>query len=106
MQAPVAGRYVLTRAVFSDAETAGPCAWRNQRSTIVQDTVFAELALRGSASRHTWVGGVAFERATLDPRERPEFAYTYNVPGLFVQDDVQIQRWLIAVGERSRRRSQ
>ena len=63
--------------------------------TIGQDTVFTELALRGSGSRQTWIGGVAFERATLDPRERPEFAYTYNVPGLFVQDDIQVQRWLI-----------
>lgn len=51
--------------------------------------------MRGSAPRQTWVAGVAFERATLDPHERPEFAYTYNVPGFFVQDDVQLQPWLI-----------
>ncbi len=94
MQAPVAGRYLLT-ARFS--------AMRKQQDHVLgetnehnrQDTVFAEFAVRGSASRHTWVGGAAFERAILDPRERPEFSYVYNVPGLFVQDDVTIQRWLI-----------
>ena len=41
----------------------------------VQDTFFAELAVRGTAPRQTWVGGVAFERSTLDPRDEPRFAY-------------------------------
>ena len=94
MQAPVADRYVLT-ARFS--------ATRKQQDHVLgeineddrQDTVFAELAIRGSAKRQTWVGGIAFERATLDSRQRPDFSYTYNAPGLFAQDDIQIERWLI-----------
>jgi hypothetical protein len=45
----------------------------------IQDTFFAELAVRGTAPRQTWVGGVAFERSTLDPRDEPRFAYLYNV---------------------------
>jgi outer membrane receptor for ferrienterochelin and colicins len=60
----------------------------------VQDTLFTELALRGTAPRQTWVAGVAFERSTLDPRDQPAFAYTFNVPGLFVQDDIDVRPWL------------
>jgi outer membrane receptor for ferrienterochelin and colicins len=60
----------------------------------VQDTLFTELALRGTAPRQTWVAGVAFERSTLDPRDQPAFAYTFNVPGLFVQDDIEVRPWL------------
>jgi outer membrane receptor for ferrienterochelin and colicins len=50
--------------------------------------------LRGTAPRQTWVAGVAFERSTLDPRDQPRFAYGYNVPGVFGQDDIEVQRWL------------
>jgi len=59
-----------------------------------QDTIFAELALRGAAGRQTWVGGLAFERARLSPRARPDLAHVYDVPGLFAQDDLDIRRWL------------
>jgi iron complex outermembrane receptor protein len=61
---------------------------------IRQNTVFLEVAVRRGAGRHTWVAGGAFERSTLDPREWPEFAFKYNVPGLFLQDDLDVARWL------------
>jgi iron complex outermembrane receptor protein len=94
MQAPVADRYVVTARLS---------ATRKQQDHVLgeinehhrQDTLFAELAVRGSANRQTWVGGAAFERATLDPRQRPEFWYAYNAPALFVQDDMTIRRWLL-----------
>ena len=60
----------------------------------LQDTVFAEMAMRGTAPRQTWVAGVAFERSTLDARDQPQFSYGYNVPGLFAQDDIEVNRWL------------
>ncbi|HET9833614.1 MAG TPA: TonB-dependent receptor, partial [Vicinamibacterales bacterium] len=60
----------------------------------LQNTVFSEVALRGVGPRQTWVGGVAYERSTLDPRERPDLQFAYNVPGLFGQDDIDLQRWL------------
>jgi outer membrane receptor for ferrienterochelin and colicins len=60
----------------------------------VQNTLFTELAFRGTAPRQTWVAGVAFERSTLDPRDRPALAYTFDVPGLFAQDDFDVWRWL------------
>jgi iron complex outermembrane receptor protein len=37
---------------------------------------------------------VAFERSTLDPRDQPRFAYDYFVPGVFLQDDIDVRRWL------------
>ena len=60
----------------------------------IQDTFFVELAVRGTAPRQTWVGGVAFERSTLDPRDEPRFAYQYSVSGVFLQDDIDVYRWL------------
>jgi iron complex outermembrane receptor protein len=92
-QAPVAERFVLTARVSATAKNE-----RHLRGDVpehdVADTIFTELALRGTAPRQTWVAGVAFERSTLDPRNEPRFAYAYNVPGLFVQDDIEVQRWL------------
>jgi divalent metal cation (Fe/Co/Zn/Cd) transporter len=41
----------------------------------IADTLFTELALRGTASRQTWVAGVAFERSTLDPKDEPRFSF-------------------------------
>ena len=56
--------------------------------------VFAEFAVRGSAGRHTWVGGAAFERESFDPLDVPRFNYFHRVPGLFVQDDIRWNDWL------------
>ncbi len=60
--------------------------------------VFAEAALRGARGRHTWVGGVAFERESYDPLDVPRFAYFHRVPGLFVQDDFRWTDWLTVTG--------
>jgi iron complex outermembrane receptor protein len=54
------------------------------------DTVFAELALRGSSGKHTWVGGVAIERDAYEPKDVPQFDYRFTVPGAFVQYDVGV----------------
>jgi outer membrane receptor for ferrienterochelin and colicins len=89
----VANHYVLTARVSATRKDE-----QHLRGDVpehdIADTLFTELALRGTAPRQTWVAGVAFERSTLDPRDKPRFAYTYNVPGLFVQDDIDVQRWL------------
>jgi len=92
-QVPVAGRYVLTARMSATAKDEDYIRG-DVRERDRQDTFFAELAVRGTAPRQTWVGGVAFERSTLDPRDEPRFAYRYNVPGLFLQDDIEVQRWL------------
>jgi outer membrane receptor for ferrienterochelin and colicins len=56
--------------------------------------VFAEAAVRGATGRHTWVGGVAFERESFDPLDVPQFAYFHRVPGFFAQDDIRWADWL------------
>ena len=39
---------------------------------------------------------------SIDPRDVPRFAYTYVVPGVFVQDDIDVASWLSRVGRRTR----
>jgi outer membrane receptor for ferrienterochelin and colicins len=58
------------------------------------DTAFAEATMRRAIGRHTLVGGGAFERDAFSPQDVPRFAYTYSVPGVFVQDDVDLTKWL------------
>jgi outer membrane receptor for ferrienterochelin and colicins len=55
---------------------------------------FAELAIRGAVGRNTWVAGAAFQRDAYRPHDVPRFAYTYTVPGLFLQDDLNVAPWL------------
>jgi outer membrane receptor for ferrienterochelin and colicins len=55
---------------------------------------FAELTGRRMVARHTLVGGVAIERDDFQPIDVPRFAYTYIVPGVFVQDDFDPTGWL------------
>lgn len=57
------------------------------------DTVFGEGSLRGVAGRHTWVAGLAYERDAFRPTDLPQFAYTFNAPGAFVQDDIDLATW-------------
>jgi outer membrane receptor for ferrienterochelin and colicins len=57
-------------------------------------TVFGEVAVRGTAGRHVWVAGSALEVDSYDPRDLRQFAYSYTIPGVFVQDDVDVTRWL------------
>jgi outer membrane receptor for ferrienterochelin and colicins len=59
-----------------------------------RDTGFAELTARRAIAHHTVVGGVAIERDRFQPIDTPQFAYTYTTPGVFVQDDVDVARWL------------
>jgi outer membrane receptor for ferrienterochelin and colicins len=71
------------------------------RERDAHDTAFGEVALRGSAGRHTWVAGAAIERDRFDPRDVPRFAYTWLVPGVFAQDDLDLAPWLsISAGAR------
>lgn len=58
------------------------------------DMLFGEIAIRGTAGRHTWVGGVAAEREAYHPRDVPRFAYEYITPAVFLQDDFDVARWL------------
>ena len=37
---------------------------------------------------------MALERDRFQPLDLPRFAYAFTVPGVFVQDDVDVRRWL------------
>ena len=57
-------------------------------------TEFGEVTLRATAGRNTLVGGVALERDVYRPIDVSRFAYAFTVPGAFLQDDVDISRWM------------
>jgi iron complex outermembrane receptor protein len=92
-QRPIRRQQVLTFRVSATRKTERHHIGEDAEHD-VQDTLFTESAIRGTAARQTWVAGVAFERSTLDPRDQPAFAYAFNVAGLFVQDDIDVRRWL------------
>jgi iron complex outermembrane receptor protein len=92
-QTLLAGQYVLS--------ARSSATWQRQAhqyggspESDQNNTAFGEVSLRGRAPRQTWVGGVAFERDTFNAAEFPAFAYSYNVPALFGQDDIDVARWL------------
>ena len=57
-------------------------------------TLFGEVTLQAPWERHTFVAGLAVEREAYRPTDLPQFGYTHTVPGLFVQDDVDLASWL------------
>ena len=59
------------------------------------NTLFSEVAARGAGRRHTWVAGLAYERDDYDPIDVRRFRYTYDVPGVFAQDDIDLASWLV-----------
>ena len=59
-----------------------------------RDTGFAELTVRRAIAHHTLVVGLAMERDQFQPLDTPRFSYTYTTPGVFVQDDVDLARWV------------
>jgi outer membrane receptor for ferrienterochelin and colicins len=92
-QTLIRGSYVLTARASAAWQhydhQFGEITERDERQS-----VFGELAVRGARGAHTWVAGVAYERDVFDPRDVPRFAYTFNVPALFVQDDVDVWSWM------------
>ncbi len=88
-----AGRYVLT------ARATVARQWHHHQFGEVLErdrhaTSFAEVTLRGTRGRHTWVGGLAVEHNAYHPTDLPRFAYAFTTPGVFVQDDVDVRPWL------------
>jgi iron complex outermembrane receptor protein len=56
------------------------------------------VTARRRFGKHTLVGGAAIERDHFQPIELPKFAYSFTVPGVFVQDDVDVARWFAISG--------
>ena len=92
------GQRVVRGALVSTRLAAMQQRHRHQFGEIQEDdqhqTVFAETTVRARIRRHTVVGGIAFERDAYRPYDVPQFRHTFTVPGLFVQDDFDVARWL------------
>ena len=85
----IMGRYVMTaRAAVSRQSHVHQFGEFIERDR--HETAFGELAVRGTARRQTWVAGFALERDVYTPRDISTFAYTFTVPGVFVQYDVNL----------------
>ena len=92
-QTLIHGRYVLTaRAAVARQRHAHEFGETHERDR--HDTGFGEMAIRGTARRHTWVGGLAVEHDRYAPTEVPRFAYSFTTPGVFAQDDIDVRPWL------------
>jgi outer membrane receptor for ferrienterochelin and colicins len=87
------GRHVLTGRVAIAAQHHDH-QFGEVRERDRHDTGFGEVTLRGSAGHHTWVAGGAIEREAYRPRDLRRFQYTFTVPGVFAQDDVDLATWL------------
>ena len=89
----LAGRSVVTaRAAL--AQQSHDHRFGKTRERDRHRTGFAELAVRRTAGRHTWVAGAAVEHHAYRPVDVPRFAHAFTTPGLFVQDDVDVRSWL------------
>lgn len=94
-----AGQFLLRDRIVISARASATSQRHDHRFGELRErdrhqNLFGELTARGDAGRHTWVAGVAVERDAYRPLDLPRFAYTYTVPGLFVQDDVEVADWL------------
>jgi len=92
-QTLLAGRYVMTLRGSATTQQHD-----HRFGEIIENdrhhTEFIEAALRGTSGAQTWVAGAAFENDRFDPSATPQYAYTYRAPGVFAQDDIQINQWL------------
>ncbi len=89
----LAGRSVVTaRAAFARQRHEHRFGETLERDR--HDTGFAEIAVRRTAGRHTWVAGAAVEHDAYRPADVPRFGHAFTTPGLFVQDDVDVRSWL------------
>jgi outer membrane receptor for ferrienterochelin and colicins len=93
LQYVVKQRYVIT-ARFAASLQDHDHRFGDVRERDRHELLFGELTARGTFHRNTWVVGVAAEREVYLPRDVPQFTYRYTTPGVFVQDDFEIARWL------------
>jgi outer membrane receptor for ferrienterochelin and colicins len=81
------GRLSVTSGALE--RTFGP-----QRISSTQTTLFAEQALAGNTSQHQWTAGLAFQHDALRVPSVSGVGYTYNVPGIFGQDEFSPLSWI------------
>ena len=92
-QTLIRNRYVLS-ARFAAMQQRHQHQFGEVRERDRHETAFGEVTVRVPFGRHTFVGGVAVERDAYRPSDVPQFRHTFTVPGVFVQDDFDVARWL------------
>ena len=99
----VVGQTLVSNAYVVTARASA--AWQNHDHTFgdvrerdTHDTAFGEFSVRRHIGRQTWVVGAAVERDTFNAQDLPQFSYTFTVPGVFLQDDVDVTSWLSLSG--------
>jgi outer membrane receptor for ferrienterochelin and colicins len=93
VQYTIHARYVVT-ARFAASWQDHDHQFGDVRERDRHELLFGELTARATFHRNTWVIGVAAEREVYLPRDVPQFTYRYSTPGVFLQDDIEIARWL------------
>jgi len=87
------GRLVLTGR-FSAADQEHRHQFGGDIERDRHELLFGEVSVKGTAGKNTWVAGFADQRDVFNPGDTPRFAYTYVVPGVFAQDDINVTSWL------------
>ena len=91
------GRHLFNaRAAFSDQSHDHRFGEVLERDT--HRTSFLESSLRTPAGRHTFVVGAALEQTAYRPKDVPQFEFTYWIPGVFAQADLELATWLSVSG--------
>ena len=99
----VVGQTLLSHAYVLSARASG--TWQSHDHTFGDvrerdnhNSFFGELSARRNLGRQTFVVGAAIERDAFDARDTPQFSYTFLVPGVFAQDDIDVTPWLSLSG--------
>jgi iron complex outermembrane receptor protein len=93
VQQVLAGHFVVA-ARFSASEQNHRHQFGEDIERDRHELLFGEFSIKGTAGRNTWVAGFADQRDAYRPRDVPRFEYTYEAPGLFAQDDLNLASWL------------
>ena len=91
------GKYIASaRASFVSQRQDHLFGDATERDT--HTTAYGEVTVRGAAPRQTWVVGGAIDRDAYDPEDLPAYGFTYTVPGVFGQDEIEVAKWLSISG--------
>jgi outer membrane receptor for ferrienterochelin and colicins len=89
----IGGRLVAS-ARFADSDQRHEHRFGEITEHDRHELLFGEVSIKGVFGRNTWVAGAAAQRDAYRPRDVPQFTYTYIVPGIFLQDDLNVAPWL------------
>ena len=96
-QRVVRGKYVITSRVAVSSKHHEH-RFGDVRESDRHATGFGEVAIRGTAGMHTWVAGAAVEHERYSNDDVFGFDHVFTIPGVFLQDDVAVNRWLSLSG--------